>query len=199
MRGRGFLQARLPDKRPMTTPWLDKVPIETPRLVLRGLVRGDAARMARYVGDIGVARMLAVVPLPYSEADAETFIAAMAGINATGGGLGLAVAEREAPGLLIGVMSFIGALPTVEIGWWLGRPYWGRGYTTEAARALIAVAFAEPRLDRVVAGAFFDNPASLRVQDKLGFARTGESQRHSLARRAFVRHIDTEIARPPRP
>ncbi|MCZ0735685.1 GNAT family N-acetyltransferase [Phreatobacter sp. AB_2022a] len=179
-----------------TSPWRGAVPIETPRLVLRELRRGDAPRIARYVGDIGVARMLAVVPLPYNEKDAETFVAAMGAINADGRGLGLAVAEKGAPDLLIGVMSFIGALPVVEIGWWLGRPYWGRGFATEAARALIAVAFREPRLDRIVAGAFFDNPASLHVQDKLGFARTGESQRHSLARRAFVRHIDTEIVRP---
>ncbi|QCI64819.1 GNAT family N-acetyltransferase [Phreatobacter stygius] len=183
----------------MTSLWLAEVPIETPRLALRHLDPGDAPRLARYVGETGVARMLALVPLPYAEADAEAFIAGMRASNAAGRGLGLAVVEKHDPGALIGVMSFAGVLPVVEIGWWLGRPYWGRGFATEAAGALLKVAFLEPRLERVVAGAFHDNPASLHVQDKLGFTRTGLSQRHNLARGGLVRHIDTEITRPMRP
>ncbi|WP_164076774.1 GNAT family N-acetyltransferase, partial [Stenotrophomonas maltophilia] len=69
------------------------------------------------------------------------------------------------PDALIGVISFTGTVAVAEIGWWLGRPYWGRGFATEAAGALVRAAFRESRLRRLTAGAFFDNPASLHVQD----------------------------------
>ncbi len=179
----------------MISPWYAQVPVETPRLTLRDLRAADAPRIARYVGDIKVARMLAAVPLPYAEADALEFIAGMREANAGGQGLGLAIAENHDRDALIGVISFIGTVASAEIGWWLGRPYWGRGFASEAAAALVRVAFLESRLQRLTAGAFFDNPASLHVQDKVGFIRTGESQRHNLARDGLVRHVDTEISR----
>ncbi|MBN8938343.1 MAG: GNAT family N-acetyltransferase [Rhizobiales bacterium] len=179
----------------MTSPWYAQIPIATARLTLRDLDPADAPRIVRYVGDIKVARMLAAVPLPYGPADALDFITGMREANAGGQGLGLAISETRDPDALIGVISFTGTVAAAEIGWWLGRPYWGRGFATEAAGALVRAAFREPRLQRLTAGAFFDNPASLHVQDKVGFARTGESQRHNLARDGLVRHIDTEITR----
>lgn len=179
----------------MTSPWYAQVPIETPRLTLRDLHPADAPRIARYVGDTRVARMLAAVPPPYAEADARDFVDGMRAANAGGQGLGLAIAEKRDPDALIGVISFVGTAVVAEIGWWLGRPYWGRGFATEAAEALVRVAFLEPRLQRLTAGAFFDNPASLHVQDKVGFVRTGESERHNRARDGLVRHVDTEISR----
>lgn len=74
----------------------------------------------------------------------------------------------------------------VEIGYWLGRPYWGRGYGTQAARAVTSIAH-DLDAGPVIAGHFTDNPASGRVLEKAGFVYTGEvTPRFSLARRGRV-------------
>jgi RimJ/RimL family protein N-acetyltransferase len=71
----------------------------------------------------------------------------------------------------------------VELGYWIARPYWGLGYATEAARAVLDIARHSLRLNRLVAGHFVDNPASGRVLEKIGFRPTGEIvQRHSAGR-----------------
>ena len=136
--------------------------------------------------------MLARVPHPYTRADAETFFAK----------LGRTAAEEELNLVMIGGGgALIGGLGLVEIpghcefGYWLGRAYWGAGYATEAARAFLAYAFDRFAIDLVRAGAFIDNPASLRVQEKLGFAQLGRRRVRSLARNAEVDHIDTVLTR----
>lgn len=60
-----------------------------------------------------------------------------------------------------------------ELGYWIGRPYWGRGYATEAARASVAFAFDWTDVDRVVALPLADNLPSRRVLEKAGFRLTG--------------------------
>ena len=73
-----------------------------------------------------------------------------------------------------------------ELGYWLGRPYWGMGYATEAAAQVVAFAFRNLRAERVWAGWFFDNPASGRVLEKLGFRANGADQRDCAARGGSV-------------
>ena len=60
----------------------------------------------------------------------------------------------------------------IELGFWIGKPYWGRGYATEAARALVGYAFDKLGLTQIVAGAFRENRASRRVLEKVGFGKT---------------------------
>jgi RimJ/RimL family protein N-acetyltransferase len=69
-----------------------------------------------------------------------------------------------------------------EMGYWLGRPYWGQGYATEAARKLAAFAFSGLKAGRLTAGYFHDNPASGRVLEKIGFKPDGAEHRDCLAR-----------------
>ena len=69
-----------------------------------------------------------------------------------------------------------------EFGYWLGKPFWGQGYATEAARRLIAFAFMELQLESLIAGFFHDNPASGHVLEKLGCMPDGTDQRECLAR-----------------
>jgi RimJ/RimL family protein N-acetyltransferase len=80
--------------------------------------------------------------------------------------------EREPE--LIGSIGF-GRRPSgrVELGYWIARPHWGRGYATEAGRAVLAIARDALRVRRLEAGHFTDNPASGRVLEKLGFRPTG--------------------------
>jgi RimJ/RimL family protein N-acetyltransferase len=81
------------------------------------------------------------------------------------------------------------------LGYWLGQPFWGRGYMSEAAFALTQQLFASTDHDTVYSGAFADNAASLRVQEKLGFERTGEVMHDSRPRAEKLLHINTELAR----
>jgi RimJ/RimL family protein N-acetyltransferase len=68
----------------------------------------------------------------------------------------------------------------VEIGYWLGEPFWGRGVATEVARALTELAFALPGVSRAFAGVHADNPPSMRVLQKNGFEREGVLRRSAM-------------------
>ena len=81
----------------------------------------------------------------------------------------------------------------LHIGYWIGRPHWGRGYMTEAARGLIAHLFATRDDALIHSGAFVGNAASLRVQDKLGFARDGESMMFSRPHGREIAHVKTAL------
>ncbi|HEY7552802.1 MAG TPA: GNAT family N-acetyltransferase, partial [Hyphomicrobiaceae bacterium] len=78
---------------------------------------------------------------------------------------------------------------------WLGRAHWGNGYITEAARGLLACAFAAGAGDTVYSGAFADNAASLRVQEKLGFVRDGETLLYARPRGREFPHVNTKLVR----
>lgn len=151
----------------MCSAWTDTV--ETERLKLRPLAAADATRLAALADDWDVARHTGSLPHPYRPADAEDFITRQA--QAPDAERAFAV---EAGGELAGVMGFQDCIdgPWPEIGYWLGRPYWGAGLATEAARA--GLGWAKARGWRAVAaGHFVDNPASGRVLEKAGFLYTG--------------------------
>jgi ribosomal-protein-alanine N-acetyltransferase len=163
--------------------------IETERLVLRPLQATDASRIALLASDWEMARMTARIPHPYPDGAAEAFIAAAAKAD----GLVLAIAERRAPALLIGCAGVERwqagrggdrerAVGEAELGYWIGRPYWGRGYATEAGRAVLAFAFRHLALERIVVSAMLDNPASHRVIEKLGFRPIHPGRLYSAAR-----------------
>lgn len=82
----------------------------------------------------------------------------------------------------------------LEIGYWIGKPYWGQGLSTEAARAIIKEARETLGVEALLAGAFADNPASLRVLQKLGFKPTGiEEMYFSMARMKKARSINLRL------
>ena len=108
--------------------------LESERLILRPPRPSDVAAMTVWLGDYDVARMLSRVPYPYSEGDAESFVA-----------LALPhrfVVQRKQDGLFMGMIG-LHTEDDFEFGYWLGKPFWGRGYATEAARRLVNFAFAE--------------------------------------------------------
>ena len=156
----------------------------TERLLLRPGWREDAPALFRAVADEAIVRNLALVPWPYSFADAESFLMRERAPHDVA--CLIFLRERGAP-RLVGGMGF-GRKPgdvEPEFGYWIARPYWGRGIATEAGRALIANARDTLRLRRLDAGHFVDNPASGRVLAKLGFRPTGVTrQRFSAGRGA---------------
>jgi RimJ/RimL family protein N-acetyltransferase len=142
----------------------------TPRLLLRPGFPEDAAALAEALADALVVRNLAVVPWPYTLRDAEAFLAAPRDPVLPS----LLIFERTvAQPRLVGSCGLARrASGAVELGYWIGRPFWGRGFATEACTALIALARALS-LQQLEASHFIDNPASARVLEKLGFSATG--------------------------
>jgi RimJ/RimL family protein N-acetyltransferase len=146
--------------------------IETQRLRLRRPRRMDAARIAELANDFDLARMTTSMPHPYGIADAEAYLAAMDAGSPDR--QALFVIEHPAEGA-IGVLEFDGDGPRgTEIGYWLGKPYWGRGFATEAAKAALVWASTSWKRRHVLARHFSDNPASGEVLCKAGFLYTGD-------------------------
>ena len=140
--------------------------LETERLVLRAPRRGDVKAIVRLVNDRRVAENTARIPHPYGVDDAERFIAA---VNRQDGEATFAISRG---GDVIGICGVEPRENAPEIGYWLGAPYWGRGYATEAVRAVIDHAFGVLGHDALQAGARVSNPASRRVLEKCGFQWT---------------------------
>jgi RimJ/RimL family protein N-acetyltransferase len=156
----------------------------TPRLLLRPGFPEDAPALARAIGDEAIVRNLAVVPWPYTVRDAEAFLASPRDPVLPS----FLIFERtDGAPLLIGSCG-LGRRPSgaVELGYWIARASWGRGFATEAGGALIDIARALG-LPQLEASHFVDNPASARVLDKLGFESTGiVAPRMNCARREEV-------------
>ena len=141
--------------------------LETERLVLRAPRRGDVKAIVRLLIDRRVAENTARIPYPYEVDDAERFIAA---VNRQDGEATFAITHG---GDLIGVCGIEPRENTLELGYWLGAPYWGSGYATEAVRAVIDHAFGALGHEVLQAGARVGNAASRRVLEKCGFQWTG--------------------------
>ena len=141
--------------------------LETERLVLRAPRLGDAKTVAALANDRQIAENTARIPHPYRLADAKDWIAD-ANKNPDEQHYVITLAN----GALIGACG----LETREgpsIGYWLGQPYWGKGYATEALHALIDHAFGDLDHEALQASARVTNPASRRVLEKCGFQWTG--------------------------
>lgn len=156
--------------------------LHTPRLLLRAFAPADATAVQRLAGDEAVASTTLNIPHPYPDGVAEAWIATHAGAFDRGESLSLAVA-RATTGELVGAVGLVTINQTharAEIGYWIGKPYWGNGYCTEAARALIDYAFNVLGLHRVYAYHLTRNPASGRVMRKLGLVHEGRLREHAL-------------------
>jgi RimJ/RimL family protein N-acetyltransferase len=164
--------------------------ITTERLVLRPLALSDAARIALLAGDFDVASMTGTIPHPYNERMAGEWIgSALEGEEGT-----VFVIERD--GSLIGCVGYReDGCGGAELGYWLGKPYWGHGYASEASAAMVAYAFDEGGLDYLTIGHFADNPASARIIAKLGFRPQGEIKRDCVARDATARCLTYRLER----
>lgn len=142
----------------------------TPRLLLRPGFPEDAPALASAIGDETIVRHLSVVPWPYTLRDAEAFLASPRDPVLPS----FLIFERtQGAPALVGSCG-LGRRPSgaVELGYWIARPFWGRGIATEAGNALIDIA-RTLGLAQLEASHFIDNPASARVLDKLGFESTG--------------------------
>jgi [ribosomal protein S5]-alanine N-acetyltransferase len=141
------------------------VSIATERLLLRPFRRSDATEFTRLAGDWAVASMTSDIPHPLTEQQARAWL--KPGRNEVRFAI-------ELNGRLIGGAGYYRRRSgTAELGFWLGREWWGRGYATEATTAVLKHGFAAGRLPGFTSSHFVDNHASAGVLRKLGFEATG--------------------------
>ncbi len=148
----------------------------TAHLRLRPFVLADAPAVPRQAGAREVAATTLRIPHPYTAGDAETFLRLR---SEPSFGYSFAITVL-ASGELCGAVGLHpdAVHPRAELGYWIGVPYWGRGYATEAARAVLDFGFRELKLQRIFAHHFAGNQASARVLQKIGMKHEGCSRRH---------------------
>jgi RimJ/RimL family protein N-acetyltransferase len=140
------------------------------RLFLRPPFPEDARGLYEGICDSGVVAMLASAPWPYRMADAEEFCARKTPADAV---RFLITLPQVGGAPVIGTIGLDEKDGSLDMGYWIARDYWGRGYATEAGRAVVDIARALGHR-RLSAGHYIDNPASARVLRKIGFRETGE-------------------------
>ncbi|HKW17906.1 MAG TPA: GNAT family protein [Terriglobales bacterium] len=144
--------------------------LETTRLVLREFSESDIRELVPLIGAREVAATTLRIPHPYEEKHAREYIASTPKENE----LRLAIRLRS-DGRLIGGIGLHPQMENrrAELGYWVGVPFWGNGYATEAAREVIRYGFEDLKLNRIFAGHFEGNPASRSVLLKLGMQYEG--------------------------
>lgn len=149
--------------------------IETERLTLRPFHLLDAKRVQELAGDVKIAETTLNIPHPYEDGMAEAWISTLKDSLADGKSITYAITEKNT-GALVGSISLMGMNSIhrkAELGYWVGVPYWNKGYCTEAARAIVELGFKELNLNRIYALAFASNNGSWSVMEKIGMAYEG--------------------------
>lgn len=160
-----------------------------PGVALSRLRPDDAAAMAEGLNDLDVSRNLIAVPNPYAAEDARVFL------RGPGASPHMLCAALRIDGAFAGCVAIDATAGPAELGYWLAKPYWGRGIMSAATRSIVDLAFAATDLDRIVSGHFVDNHASAAVLKKLGFKTSGVIETRSRARAETVRLVAMTLER----
>lgn len=156
--------------------------LRTARLILRPYTVDDATQVQRLVGDIRIADTTLTIPHPYPDGAAESWISGHAQAFENGEVITYAI-TLESTGELLGTVSMIEVQrkhARAELGYWVGVPYWGKGYCTEAVMCLVNFAIEQLEMTRIVARCLARNPASARVMEKAGLTLEGCQRKHVL-------------------
>ena len=148
----------------------------TERLLLRAPRESDIAALVTLADNRNVAAMLARMPHPYGEAEARAFLD-MANARRNGVAYALTLAGT---GTLVGCAGLNVTDRGLELGYWVGEPYWKRGYATEAAHALVDLAFEDTAIQVLHCSTRVINPGSRRVIHKCGFQYAGQGMLNSI-------------------
>jgi RimJ/RimL family protein N-acetyltransferase len=153
--------------------------LRTRRLLLRPFTLADAPAAQRLAGAREVAATTAAIPHPYEDGMAEAWINSHPTALVDETNVVYAMTDAQT-GRLLGAIGLRCDMEhsRAELGYWLGHPYWGNGYTTEAAAEMLRYAFAVLGLRRVLARHFAINPASGRVMQKIGMTQEGIMRQH---------------------
>lgn len=156
--------------------FIDRPVLSTRRLIMRAPRESDIPALVQLADNLHVAQMLARMPHPYGEAEARSFIA-MSKLKQPGASYALTLAGT---GTFIGCAGLNVKDRGLELGYWIGEPYWKRGYATEVAHALVDLAFRSTGIQVLHASVRVINPASRRVIHKCGFQYAGQGMMNSI-------------------
>jgi RimJ/RimL family protein N-acetyltransferase len=153
-----------------------QITLSTPRLLLRSYRRADIPELVSLIGAREIAETTLRIPHPYTTKDAEATLRQFRRDKTL---TRFAIIVRETKRLCGGVGLNL-ELPSnrAELGYWVGVPFWGKGYCTEAAREVVRYGFVQLDLNRIYASCFVGNAASQRVLEKLGFSYEGRLRQH---------------------
>jgi ribosomal-protein-alanine N-acetyltransferase len=153
--------------------------IRTERLTLRPFRLEDAGEVRSLAGSRAIADTTARVPHPYEEGMAEEWIRTHGRLFRAKKAVIYAITRTDT-GRLVGAigLELHMANERAEIGYWIGRRYWNRGYATESAEAMLMYGFTELGLNRIYAHHFRRNPSSGKVMQKIGMKREGLLRKH---------------------
>ena len=153
--------------------------LQTARLILRPFELTDALEVRELAGAREIASTLENIPHPYEDGIAKKWISTHQEQFERGNLVNFAIVNQE-------TIELCGAIEltmdkenyNAELGYWIGVPYWGQGYCTEAASKAIAYGFENLSLHRIYASHLTRNPASGRVLQKIGMIREGCLRQH---------------------
>ena len=154
--------------------------LTTQRLILRPFDIRDAPEVTRLVSDRRIADTTLNIPHPYDESMAVAWIGTHEEAAERGDRIPLAITEKGGGVLGAVALAITHAHQRAELGYWIGVPYWRRGYATEAATAMLDHAFSTLDLRRVDAHCLTRNVGSARVMEKIGMRHEGTLRAHVL-------------------
>jgi len=171
---------------------MSKIPtLKTQRLILRPFKMSDAAAIAELANDKDIATNTENLPFPYYEHHAIDWIRAHQHMYDDNHMLTQAITLAK-KGTVIGAigLEFTKSYNHAELGYWLGKPFWGQGYATEATKRLLHYGFMDLNLHRIHAFHLSQNPASGHVLKKLGMTHEGTMREHLMK---WDEYLDTEF------
>ncbi len=170
--------------------------LTTPRLSLQPPQLVDAPALAHLMNRPEILHMTASIAPKVFTLSKEFWILRQLSQRQRNLGFAYTITSRDNNDIM-GIMDlFANSAGGKEIGYWIGKPYWGKGYITEAAKALIAEAFAKLPIDYIEAGVFSDNPASCHVLQKLGFVIDDTNDNtFSIARGEYASGFELRLMR----
>jgi len=154
--------------------------LTTERLILRPYILSDAKELQRLIGDREVSDTLLLVPYPYLDGMAEEWIDKQSLEYQEGKSIQFAVTDRNKGFLMgtIGLNNIFQEYQRAELGYWVGKPYWSKGYCTEAASFVLRWGFEVLGLNRISATHMTSNPRSGRVMEKIGMKHEGHMRQY---------------------
>lgn len=161
--------------------------LETDRLILRSLNEGDAKIIEELAGEYDVAKTTLNIPHPYPKGSAKVFIERSLRAEKSGEVYTYAIIDQVS-NLFLGIIGIHldKAHDRAELGYWIGKPYWGKGYGTEAARAMLSFGFEILDVNKIYATAMTNNPGSWRIMEKIGMTHEGTLKQHTVRSKQYA-------------
>lgn len=159
----------------------EKIMIKTERLILRLFQTSDVAKVTTLCNNYNIYKNTLYLPYPYSQNDALSWIENHYDNFIQEKSYEFAVTDKETNEVYGAIaLSNNKRNNQGELAYWVGEPYWGNGYATEAARAIVQFAFEEKKIHKVFARYFSSNPASGKVMEKIGMEKEGVLKEHVI-------------------